>query len=98
MIVSGDINSDKFVAFYVYGDEIVGFVTVGFQNLHLYLWEAMKKLIMPTAAMMNAANGDYSSIVAAVLKMAPYLESSRKHTVNIPSIMRAELGHEIEEM
>jgi hypothetical protein len=35
----------------------------------------MKKLMMPTATMMNAADGDYSSIVASVLKMAPYLES-----------------------
>jgi len=25
-----DSKDDKFVAFYVYGDEIVGFVTVGF--------------------------------------------------------------------
>lgn len=30
IITSGDIDSGKFVAFYVYGDEIVGFVTVGF--------------------------------------------------------------------
>lgn len=49
-IVSGDISSGKFVVFYVYGDEVCGFVTVGYQNLHIYLWEAMKKLIMPTAA------------------------------------------------
>lgn len=30
VIVSGDTDSGKFVAFYVYGDEIVSFVTVGY--------------------------------------------------------------------
>lgn len=30
VITSGDVDSGKFVAFYVYGDEIVGFVTVGY--------------------------------------------------------------------
>ena len=55
------------MTFYVYGDEIVGFVTVGYQNLHLYLWEAMKRLMMPTATMMRANDGDFKSIIAAVL-------------------------------
>jgi len=53
VIVSGDIKSGKFVAFYIYGDEIAGFVTVGYQNLHIYLREAMKRLTMPTATMMS---------------------------------------------
>lgn len=30
VIISGDLESGKFVAFYVYGDEIIGFVTVGY--------------------------------------------------------------------
>jgi hypothetical protein len=49
-IMSGDVASGKFVIFYVFGDEICSFLTVGYQNLHLYLHMAMKKLIMPTAA------------------------------------------------
>jgi hypothetical protein len=71
VIISGDIDSGKFVAFYVYGDEICGFLTVGYQNLHIYLHEAMKKLIFPTAAMMRSSDGDFKSIVAALLRMAP---------------------------
>ena len=67
IITSGDVKSNKFVTFYIYGNEIVGFVTVGYQNLHLYLWEAMKRLMMPTAAMMRANDGDFKSIIAAVL-------------------------------
>lgn len=37
IITSGDKKSGKFVTFYIYGDEVVGFVTVGYKNLHLYL-------------------------------------------------------------
>ncbi len=50
MIINGDVAARKYVAYFVYGTEVVGFVTVGYQNLHLYLWEAMKLLIMPAAA------------------------------------------------
>lgn len=40
---------NKFVAYYVYGDEICGMLTFGFTNLHIYLHEAMKQFCMPTA-------------------------------------------------
>ena len=48
-IIEGDIKSNKFIIWYVWGEEVVGFATVGYTNLHLYLWEAMKLLIMPSA-------------------------------------------------
>lgn len=98
IIMGKDAKDDKFVAFYVYGDEIVGFVTVGFQNLHIYLWEAMKRLMMPTAAMMRMHDGDFKSIVAGVLKVAPEIEAGRQHTINTPSVIRAEFTREIEEL
>lgn len=63
IITAGDPKTGKFIYFYVFGDEIVGFCTVGYQNLHLWLWEAMKRLIMPTAGMMRAHGGDFKSIV-----------------------------------
>ena len=47
IIINGDLKSDKFVIFYLFGDEIIGFLTFGYKNVHLYLWEAMKLLIMP---------------------------------------------------
>lgn len=49
VIFSGKPESGKFVAFFVYGDEVCGFLTCGYQNLHIYLLEAMKQLIMPSA-------------------------------------------------
>lgn len=58
----------------------------------------MKKLIFPTAAQMNASGGDFKSIVAAVLNMAPDIDVSRSHTVNTPSIIRAEFTRELEEL
>jgi len=75
IITSGDVDSGKYVVFYAYGDEICGFVTVGYQNLHLYLWQAMKNLQMPTAAMIREADGDLKSIVAGVLNVALDIES-----------------------
>jgi hypothetical protein len=47
--VDGDMKSGKFVVYYIFGEEIVGFLTFGYKNLHLYLWEAMKLLVMPQA-------------------------------------------------
>jgi len=47
--VDGDMKSGKFVVYYIFGVEIVGFLTFGYKNLHLYLWEAMKLLVMPQA-------------------------------------------------
>lgn len=35
----------------------------------------MKKLIFPTAAMMRNSDGDYKSIVSALLKIAPNEEA-----------------------
>ena len=81
IITKGDPASGKFVTFYVYGNEIVGFVTCGYQKLHLYLWEAMKLLIMPTAKQMREADGDFESIVAGVLKIAPSVTANRKITL-----------------
>ena len=50
VIIEGDVEKKKFIAYFVYGKEICGVLTVGYQNLHLYIWEAMKMLIMPGAA------------------------------------------------
>ena len=63
VILSGDPNSGKFVAFFVYGDEICGFLTCGYNNLHIYLMEAMKQLIMPSAAMLRANGGEFDDII-----------------------------------
>ena len=54
IIIEGDTDGNKFIIWYVYGEEVVGFLTVGYTNLHLYLWEAMKLLIMPPAPHLRA--------------------------------------------
>jgi hypothetical protein len=58
----------------------------------------MKLLIMPTAKQMREADGDFESIVAAVLKLAPGVTANRKITLQNPSVYRAEFDHEIEEL
>jgi hypothetical protein len=63
IIVNGSIENRKFVAFFVYGNEITGFMTCGYHNLHLYLWEAMKLLVMPPATQLRNKSIDYKAIV-----------------------------------
>jgi len=81
IILKGKLDGDKWVAFFTFGDEICGFLTCGYTNLHIYLLEAMKQLIMPTAAMMSAADGNFDDIVNSVLRMRPDIEAGRQYTV-----------------
>jgi hypothetical protein len=69
IILDGDINSGRFIMWYVYGEEIIGFCTVGYKNLHLYLWEAMKLLIMPPAIHLRSKRMNHKAVVANVLKV-----------------------------
>lgn len=97
-IIEGDVNSDRFIIWYIFGEEIVGFCTVGYTNLHLYLWEAMKLLIMPTATQVRRGHVTYKSIVTNVLKCRPEIEAKRKDIVKIPSQIIAEFTHETEKL
>ena len=99
VIFNGQPGEDeKWVAFFVYGDEICGFLTCGYQNLHIYLLEAMKQLIMPSAAMLQAADANFDDIVNSVLRMRPYIETGRHYTLQTPSVIRAEFTREIEQL
>ena len=42
VIFNGSVEDEKWVAFFLFGDEIAGFLTCGYTNLHIYLLEAMK--------------------------------------------------------
>lgn len=96
VIMSGTPESGKFVAFFVYGEEICGFLTCGYTNLHIYLLEAMKLLIMPSAQQLIANNGNFDDIVTSVLKMRPHIQCGRPWTLRTPSVIRAEFTREIE--
>lgn len=54
MVINGSIEDRKFVAYFIYGNEVTGFMTCGYQNVHLYLWEAMKLLIFPPATQLRS--------------------------------------------
>lgn len=56
----------------------------------------MKQLIMPTATMLQATDGDFDDIVNMVLRMRPNIEAGRQYTVQTPSVIRAEFTREIE--
>jgi len=96
IIINGSVKDRKFVAYYVYGNEVVGFATVGYQNLHLYLWEAMKLLVMPPAAFLRTNENSYKDIVRTVLNLRPTIKCKRHDIVSIPSVMIAEFDHELE--
>ena len=97
-IIEGDINSGKYIVWYVWGEEIVGFLTVGYQNLHLYLWEAMKLLIMPSAPHLRQGMITYKTIVSRVLACRPDIKALRKEQTKIPSVIRAEFTREREKL
>lgn len=98
MVIDGDETSGRFVIWYIYGEEVVGFVTVGYTNLHLYLWEAMKLLIMPPAIQLRNGMIDHKAIVAKVLKCRPEIKAKRSETLKLPSIMRTEFTREREKL
>jgi len=97
-IIDGDPNSGRFIIWYILGEEVVGFCTVGYQNLHLYLWEAMKLLIMPPAIQLRQKQIDHRAIVAKVLKCRPEITAKRNDAIKIPSIIRAEFTRELEKL
>ena len=53
---------------------------------------------MPTAAMLRNADGDFKSIVAGVINMAPEVEPQREEFIAEPSIIRAEFTRELEDL
>jgi len=93
-----DEKTGKFVQYYIYGEEIVGFVTYGYKNLHLYLWEAMKQMIMPNASELKHHDCDFRPIVSRVLQMSPNITANRKITLENPSVIRAEFTRERDEL
>lgn len=98
IVVEGDMNTDKFIVWYIWGEEVVGFLTVGYQNLYLYLWEAMKLLIMPTAMHLRSRVADHKGIVAKVLKCRPDINAKRKEILKIPSVKITEFTRERERL
>merc|ERR1712127_368183 len=95
-IIDGDPESGRFIVWYVLGEEVVGFCTVGYQNLHLYLWEAMKLLIMPPATQLRNGQINHKAIVAKVLSCRPEIKAKRSEITKLPSIIRAEFTRERE--
>jgi len=51
---------------------------------------------MPSAAMLQATDGNFDDIVNAVLRMRPEIEAGRQFTVQTPSVIRAEFTREID--
>lgn len=96
VMVDGDVLSGKFVLYLLKGDEIMGFMTFGFQNLHLYLREAMKLLILPNAQMMRLQNLNYKHIVAGVLKHRDRISAKRHELYNIRTEIHAVKSSEVD--
>ena len=96
VIVDGEMSSGRFIVWYIWGEEIVGFCTVGYQNMHLYLWEAMKLLIMPPATQLRNGQINHKAIVAKVLSCRPEIKAKRSEITKLPSIIRAEFTRERE--
>ena len=64
----------------------------------MYLWEAMKLLIMPPAIQLRNRTIDHRAIIAKVLKCRPEIKAKRREIVKTPSIIRAEFTREREQL
>ena len=98
IITYRDLYSDKWVAYFIFGDEICGFMTCGYRNLHIYMYEAMRKLMMPTASQLKGVAGDPSLIVNRILHIKSGIECGRPGLLNVPSVLRAEFTREREKL
>ena len=45
--IEGSPDQMRFVAYFIYGDEVIGTLSCGFKNIHLYLLESMKQMVLP---------------------------------------------------
>lgn len=96
--IEGNVESGRFIVWYFWGEEIVGFMTVGYKNLYLYLWEAMKLLIMPPANLVRSQVADHRGIVAKVLKCRQDINAKRKIIQKEPSVRITEFTRERERL
>lgn len=64
----------------------------------MYLWEAMKLLIMPPATQLRNGQIDHKAIVAKVLSCRPEIKAKRSEITKLPSIIRAEFTRERESL
>lgn len=96
VIMEGDPKKDKFILYYIYGEEVIGFATVGYQNAHLFLWEAMKLLVMPPAPLLRDQQVTHKNIIQNVLRLRPDIEAKRGMVAKLPSIQRTEFTREFE--
>mmetsp|Transcript_4103 Transcript_4103/g.6936 ORF Transcript_4103/g.6936 Transcript_4103/m.6936 type:complete len:226 (+) Transcript_4103:153-830(+) len=98
VVMEGSVKDGKFIMYYLQGQEVVGFCTVGYQNIHLYLWEAMKMLVMPPGVMLQNKHVNSKSIVQNVLRLRPDITLKRPDSLQVPSVLRVEFGRERDEM
>jgi len=84
------------VVYYVIGDEVVGFTTVGFKNVHIYLKYAMNELFFPSAVHLRSGQVNFKHIVSEVIRHSPNIKSERQLAEETPSMINAEFDEEIE--
>mmetsp|Transcript_22472 Transcript_22472/g.25857 ORF Transcript_22472/g.25857 Transcript_22472/m.25857 type:complete len:171 (-) Transcript_22472:14-526(-) len=96
VIVSGDIKSDKFVVYYCREGIVCGFLTFGYKNLHLYMIEAMRMLIMPMAVEINSMDDPQKSIVNMVMNHSASISCVREQMLKVPSVFMAVKGMDVE--
>lgn len=98
MIFEGDPEKDdRFIIYYVYGDEITGILTFGYHNLHIYLHEGMKQFVMPTATELKLGEVTHKDIVHRVIMKNDQIRCKRPEIMHLRSVILAEQEEEIEQ-
>ena len=78
-------RDDKFIAYYSRGGVVCGFMTYGYTNLHLFLIEAMKMLLMPRFGELKSVPHPHRAIVNMVVMNSESIRCNRMDILNTPS-------------
>jgi hypothetical protein len=96
IIYEGDVvKDDKFIVYYARNGIVCGFATFGYQNLHLYLMEAMKQMVMPISTEIELTKDAYKRIVNLVVSMSDDIECNRHKMIAHRAEVMATKDHDV---
>ena len=90
-------NGEKFIVYYSRNGIVCGFATFGYQNLHLYLMEAMKMLMMPVSNELQVTEEAHKKIVNLVLSQSDNIVCNRDKMIAHRAEVMATKSHDVKQ-
>lgn len=90
-------EGDKKVIYLLKNGEVAGMITIGFTNLHIYLREAMRLLLIPNGQDLRMRDISHKDIVMMVLKHSGKIIAERHDVINQKSILYSVKSSDVDE-